>query len=93
MVVLCGGSWEDQPGGVRDWREWPMVNDGGGGGEKVAAAMEAALPLAREFAERMAELAGVVPELSRSLVGLTEVRSRGICVCCAASKGAALKGT
>lgn len=39
--------------------------------------MEAALPLAEEFSEKMTELAGAVPELSRSLVRLTEVRSEG----------------
>lgn len=81
MMVLHGGTWEETAG-APDWGEWPAV-DAGGGGEKVAAAMEAALPLAEEFSEKMSELAEVVPELSRTLVSLTEVRAEGslhVCV-------------
>lgn len=72
MMVLHGGSWEETRG-APDWRDWPAVDTGGGVG-KVAAAMEAALPLAKEFSEKMMELADVVPELSRALVSVTEVR-------------------
>ncbi len=43
-------------------------------GEEEVAAMAAALPAAREFADKMAELAAVVPGLSKSLVDLTAVR-------------------
>lgn len=53
-------------------------NDGDGHGEEEIASMRVAVPLARDFADKMAELAEVGPGLSRLLVGLTEVY---ICVC------------
>lgn len=77
-MVLHGGSWEEA-GGALNGREWPTICSGRGEqrGEEVAAAMEAALPPAQEFADRMAELAAVAPELARSLVGLTKVGEKG----------------
>ena len=85
MMVLHGGSW-GETGGAPDWREWGTVGAARGAeGERVAAAMQEALPLAEEFSEKMLELAGVVPELSRSLVSLTEVKLEGrwdVCSVC-----------
>lgn len=40
----------------------------------VAVAMMAAAPLSREFADKMAELSSIAPELSRLLADLTAVR-------------------
>lgn len=73
--AMHGGSWERGDGsglegvGVDAGRE-------SGQGEELAA-MAAALPLSREFADKMAELAAVVPGLSSSLVDLTAVRGGG----------------
>ncbi|CAN0086048.1 unnamed protein product, partial [Ectocarpus sp. 4 AP-2014] len=71
-ILLHGGSWEDCG--------WDDDDDARAGknvtgvprddGEE-SPAMAAALPLAQEFADKMVELASVVPGLSRSLVELT----------------------
>lgn len=71
MQQQQGGSWEDGGGGSE------MDLGGVERGEEELAALAAALPLSREFADKMAELAAVAPGLSRSLVGLTAVRGRG----------------
>lgn len=74
-ILLHGGSWEDC-----DWdddddaRAAKNVAGVPGGDGEESAAMTAALPLAQEFADKMMELASVVPGLSRSLVELTAVR-------------------
>lgn len=74
-ILLHGGSWEDC-----GWDDDDDVRAGknvagvpGDDGEE-SPAMAAALPLAQEFADKMVELASVVPGLSRSLVELTAVR-------------------
>ncbi|CAN0259561.1 unnamed protein product [Ectocarpus sp. 6 AP-2014] len=71
-ILLHGGSWEDC-----GWDDDDDVRAGknvagvpGDDGEE-SPAMAAALPLAQEFADKMVELASVVPGLSRSLVELT----------------------
>lgn len=47
-----------------------LTRDGAG---DAAAAVAAAAPLAQEFADKMAELAIIAPELSELLASLTEV--------------------
>ncbi|CBJ32008.1 expressed unknown protein [Ectocarpus siliculosus] len=71
-ILLHGGSWEDC-----GWDDDDDIRAGknvagvpGDDGEE-SPAMAAALPLAQEFADKMVELASVVPGLSRSLVELT----------------------
>lgn len=68
-----GGSSGDGGGGGAGWGGSAAVERGEAGEEEMAA-MAAALPPAREFADKMAELAAVVPGLSKSLVDLTAVR-------------------
>ncbi|CAN0468373.1 unnamed protein product, partial [Ectocarpus sp. 12 AP-2014] len=71
-ILLHGGSWEDCG--------WDDDDDARAGNNvtgvprddgEESPAMAAALPLTQEFADKMVELASVVPGLSRSLVELT----------------------
>ncbi|CAB1101793.1 unnamed protein product [Ectocarpus sp. CCAP 1310/34] len=71
-ILLHGGSWEDCGwDDDDDARAGSSVTGVPGDDGEESPAMAAALPPAQEFADKMVELASVVPGLSRSLVELT----------------------
>lgn len=86
--LIGNGSGDSATGGGSSGGSGGGGSGGGGGGghagggqeegrgdaAAVAVAMMAAAPLSREFADKMAELSSIAPELSRLLADLTAVR-------------------